>query len=272
MSSMYIQTLGSYQAIRFRIIVYFINIRVTILEHGKLERINAPICYLTTLFLDDYIYMNKINSKLSQKGSSMVLVIVVLVLVLVGGGLLFLNTQNNTKKETVPDSVSQSADITGFKKVDSDVYTFYYPENYVDSQQLKSSGVLAGFENPKKVGGDPEVIFVKMQPGSNKNLEAPTFQLCTTLAEKLREKQDDKITTEVTAGGQLGVGNGKGCKIVVESKVTVLNDTVVTYQKLLWNPSGNNGNMYIANATYFKLASKDEAVKLGTAVDNFTLK
>lgn len=214
-----------------------------------------------------------ISKKSSSKGFSKLLLII-----LIPVGLFILIFLFNFVKTFfftgIPSNTPiQSQSESGFGKVEDTAYIFYYPKDYVKGelgQSDRGEKDVLNYKNPNTKAIVPESLFLRIDKGDQK-LSEPTYELCKNLSEGYREKAKDEIEAELVHGG-FGNGKGVGCKVMVKSSITGVNDATVIVVKFLWDPKEPYGTIYKAKAVYYANASKDQAQRLELAIDQFSLK
>lgn len=153
-------------------------------------------------------------------------------------------------------------------QIDDNAYTFYYPSNYTKSAPQNDE--MYFYENLNTSAVEPENIALKVENIKQKPSK-PTYEFCSKYSETYRTKAEDEIKAEVVTGG-LGGGKGIGCKVIVNTPIEGVNDSIMMVEKALWDTENNDNNIYRSIAIYFSNASENESGALNMAVDGLTLK
>lgn len=205
-----------------------------------------------------------IYKKGSQKGFSPIFIIIGIVVVAFGAYALLAARGPQKTQSTVTEQNQENTSLDNLlDKVVDTKYVFYYPKGYVKSESGEEDKLTYKNSNSKAV--EPESIVLRIQAGS-KAIQ-PTYNACVKIGEAFRNKGDDEIKAEVVA-----MDKNQGCKINSAEKVDGVNDRVVSIRKILWYKNGTDYSSYEAHAFYFENASKDEAKRLGLAIDQFDIK
>lgn len=225
------------------------------------------------------------KKKYLQKGMSRTIFIVgvAIAVVLVGAVLLGINGSNqvvpkgdqqntNNPQSQYPLESNNPEDIvkTLYDKVESELYTFYYPRSYIRSDPEKNTLVKSyelAYENPNTKAVVPESVLLKILK-NNQKLGLADFQRCNGFAESQRKSSNEKIEISIVTEEKF-----YGCKIKSSLPIDGVNDESVSVGSWLWlKDQGNDLSIYVVKVVYFANVSSDQTEYLNTAVDLFTLK
>lgn len=168
--------------------------------------------------------------------------------------------QGNSDISACKSNCLQNATNLDFDTYETSEFSLFYPKGYIKADPRGSEVIV--FENSNTVAASPESISLRTE---NTSLPEATYQLCQKYGESFQVAKDDEIEARVAI-----TGKGTGCEVKQISQVPGVNDRVVNEEKALWYPSSNT--IYKVRAIYFENASRDQAKRLDTAVDQFTLK
>lgn len=202
----------------------------------------------------------------SQKGFSPIAIVLTVITVVAILLVVTMSLPKNPQQPSTNQQTNVSQNDQTLDKVEDQAYVFHYPKGYV--KQNKEGNVL-NYENPNTKATTPESISLKIEE-TGKTIQAPTPAFCGMLAKQFRIKESDNLTFDVLESekGIIGVG----CRIIAISKVDGVNDSVVSLNKLMWNPNDQTGKLYKVRALAFEVASKDQSTGLKEAINAFTLK
>lgn len=197
----------------------------------------------------------------SQKGFSPIYIIVGVVVLAIVAFALY---SQNITEYPAQQVTSQMSEVSN--KVDGQTYTFNYPEGYVKKEE---EGYILNYENPNTQATTPETVSLKIEE-TGKPIQEPTTAYCAMLAKQFRINDSDNITVDVLESEEDIVG--VGCRVVAISQVDGVNDSVVSLNKLIWDPKDQTGKLYKVRALAFENASKEQSTVLREAINSFSLK
>lgn len=209
------------------------------------------------------------KNTLSQKGLSPIVIVIIFAVIGVGAFVFY----NNSKSLPITTSVNnsegtnkqtQSEATTGLEKVDGDVYTFYYPKDYIKSDDIGDARIL--YYVPQDRRDTKEGISLAKYSVTTR-METPTPDFCKEFLQfSLRGTKNVRIVD----AKPVDFVKSHGCDFsYVDDSVP---GKLAVHEKQLWYKEGEMLDGYGSKALYLLTSPQSERDVLDLAINSFILK